>query len=67
MLVDDCPDTFAELATAVLPQQMLLPRVSLKNPDAARLFAKQGEGPVAIARTLEEFGRVPLWEKLEDR
>jgi len=44
---------------------MLRLRVSLENPDAARLFAKQGEGPVAIARTLEGFGRVPFWEKLE--
>jgi hypothetical protein len=60
-------ETFAELATTVLPQQMLRLRVSLKNPDAARLFAKQGEGPVAIARTLEELGRVPFWEKLQDR
>ena len=62
MLVDDCPHTFAELAATVLSQHMLRLRVSLKNPHAASLFAKQGEGPVAIGRTLEEFGRVPFWQ-----
>jgi hypothetical protein len=66
-VVDDCPHAFAELAATVLPQHMLHLRVSLKNPCAESLFANQGEGPLAIARTLLEFGRIASWETPEDR
>jgi hypothetical protein len=50
MAIDDCPYSFAELASDVLPAKMLELRAHMASPIAMKEFAVRGHGPRTIAR-----------------
>ena len=53
MPIDNCTHTFATLAHEVLPEYLSQLRGAMKTPHKAADFAKPGNGPVAIAKTLD--------------
>lgn len=53
MPLHECPHTFQELATTVLPAHMARMRVALADPRSMDLFARPGVGPSTL---IKEFG-----------